>query len=139
MRSADVWHGLLGAYGNLSAQFSRALEDTYRVSLAEFEALLWIDRAGGAPVQAIDLVDRLLLTQSGITRLLGRLETAGLVTRTPCLSDARRKEIYLTEHGQKSFAAMRELHAAHIESLISSKLTSEQIDDLATLLHLLAP
>ncbi|GAB93383.1 MarR family winged helix-turn-helix transcriptional regulator [Gordonia rhizosphera] len=139
MRPGDVWHSLLIAYGNLSTQFSTALENAYRVSLAEFEALLWIDRAGGTPIQAIDLVDRLLLTQSGVTRLLGRLESAGFIDRVPCSYDGRRKDISLTEHGRETFAAMKELHAAHIESLITARLTDRQMDELTELLMLLAP
>ncbi|WP_457134090.1 MarR family winged helix-turn-helix transcriptional regulator [Mycobacteroides abscessus] len=117
---------------------SIVLQQAHQVSLPEFEALLWIDRAEGEPLQAIDLIDKLLLTQSGTTRLLGRLEQAGFISRTASMVDGRRKDIVLTEHGQVAIREMRVIHRAHIEELVASKLSDTEMAALTTLLHQLS-
>lgn len=130
----ETWHALLLAYGRLSTQLSATLEQRFQVSLAEFEALLWIYRAGGEPVQANDLAARLLITQSGLTRMLNRLEVAGLVVRTPSEADRRCKDITLTESGTEAVAAMRQDHLADIDVLIGSKLDADELRELTRLL-----
>ena len=139
MDAVDAWHALITAYGTLSAKMCTVLDDAYRVSLPEFEALLWIDRSGDEPISAIDLTDRLLLTQSGATRLVGRLERAGYVTRTASSADARRKDIALTDRGRSAITDMRKIHAAQIRDLIGEHLSDREIDQLTELLRKLVP
>lgn len=139
MSAVDVWHGLLSAYGRMASELGRTLQDEFRVSLAEFEALLWISRTPDSePVRATELIEKLLLTQSSITRLLARLERAGYIERTACEDDARRRDILLTAHGRSSIEAMREVHRRNIESLVGQRLDADEAAAAAELLRKLA-
>ncbi len=65
------------------------MRDRHQLSLNEYEVLLQLWLAEDRRLRRVDLAQRLLVTQGGITRLLAVLERAGLVERVPCPDDGR--------------------------------------------------
>ena len=84
-----VWRAFLQAHARITRRLDEELQAAHGLSLAEYDALLQIARSPGRRVRMNVLADRVLLSRSGITRLIDRLESAGSVERVPCSSDAR--------------------------------------------------
>ena len=83
--------------------------------------LLRLFRAPGHRLKRVDLVEQVLLTPSGITRLLGRLEQAGLVEKANCETDARVTYAVLTRDGLRKLRAATRSHTAEIESVLGGE------------------
>lgn len=85
-------------------------------------------------MRRVDLARRLLLTPSGVTRLLEGLEHAGLVERATCSSDLRVTYAQLTESGAERLEAASCAHVGSIRTLLEEYLTEAEIDELAEVL-----
>ena len=82
-------------------------------------------------LKRVDLARRLLLTPSGITRLLEGLERAGLVERATCPTDLRVTYAQLTDAGRSTLEAASCGHVASIKTLFEEHLSCEEIEQLA--------
>ena len=93
---------------------SRRLDEELRaehdLSFAEYDALLTIAQAPGRRIRMGQLADEVLLSKSGVTRLIDRLVGDGLVERSACLADARGAEAVLTERGLTRLRAASRTH-----------------------------
>ena len=85
-------------------------------------------------MRRIDIARSVLLTASGITRLLDGLESCGLVAKERCESDARVAYAVLTKAGVKKIEDARESHLADIEELFGSRFSPQEREQLADLL-----
>jgi DNA-binding MarR family transcriptional regulator len=85
-------------------------------------------------MRRVDIARAVLLTASGITRLLDGLQRAGCVEKRACQSDARVSYAALTDAGAAKFEAARQSHLADIEELFGSAFSDEEHDQLASLL-----
>jgi DNA-binding MarR family transcriptional regulator len=104
------------------------------LTLSDFDVLVQLFHAGGNRLRRIDLARQVLLSASGITRLLDGLERAGWVEKAYCDSDGRVTYAQLTEAGMKKIAAARKTHHADIEALFSAKFAADEITTLDELL-----
>jgi len=95
--------------------------------------------AGDERLRRVDLADRLLITQGGITRLLAGLEERGLVSRQTSAEDRRVVYTELTEDGRELAKAARRDHLAEVEALFAAPFSAGELDRLAELLERLAP
>ena len=78
-----AWTRLLRAHASTTRLLSAALQAEYGLTINDYEALYVLSRADGRRMRRVDLARRLLLTPSGVTRLLEGLERPGLVERAP--------------------------------------------------------
>ena len=85
-------------------------------------------------MRRVDLAERSLLTQSGITRLLAGLEKAGFVERASCASDGRVVYAQLTDAGLAKLRAASKTHLQGIQELFSSRFSAAELKTLAALL-----
>lgn len=85
-------------------------------------------------MRRVDLAERLILTASGVTRLLDGLEEAGLVERAACASDRRVTYAVLTEAGRSKLKAASTAHIADIRAFFEERFTTDEIETLAKLL-----
>jgi len=85
-------------------------------------------------MRRIDLARSVLLTASGITRLLDGLESSGLVGKERCDSDARVTYAVLTDAGVRKIEEARESHLADIEELFGTPFSTQELQQLADLL-----
>ncbi len=101
---------------------------------SDFEALLHIARAHEQRLRRIDLVEALMLTPSGVTRLLDGLEQAGLVENVQCDSDARVHWARLTGEGADLLECVGVQHAELLRSLFRGALDEGEVAQLSELL-----
>jgi DNA-binding MarR family transcriptional regulator len=130
----SAWVRLLRAHAALTRELSSRLEAVHELTLSDFDVLVQLYYAEGRRMRRIDLARSVLLTASGITRLLDGLEAAGLVGKERCDSDARVIYAVLTEAGLKKVEEARDSHLADIEELFGSRFSAQERDQLAELL-----
>lgn len=85
-------------------------------------------------MRRVDLAEELLLTASGVTRLLEGLERAGFVARAECATDRRVTYAVLTAAGREKLEAASESHVADVRALFEERFTADEIDQLTSLL-----
>ena len=95
---------LLRAHSSTTRLLSAELLEEHGLTINDYEALLVLSRADGHRLKRVDISRQLLLTPSGITRLLEGLEAEGLVERESCPSDLRVTYAHLTETGSRTAA-----------------------------------
>ena len=95
----EPWRAFLQAHARVTRRLDEELRAEHDLSLAEYDALLTIADAPDRRIRMRQLADRVILSKSGVTRLIDRLVLDGLVQRDACLSDARGAEAVLTPAG----------------------------------------
>ena len=126
-----AWTRLLRAHATTTRLLSAQLHAEHGLTINDYEALYILERAEGRRMKRVDLAQRLLLTPSGVTRLLEGLEAAGLVERVSCPTDLRVAYAQLTEAGRKKLEAASCSHVGSIRALFEEHLSPEEIDELA--------
>ena len=129
-----AWVRFLRAHAALTRELSSRLEAVHELTLSDFDVLIQLYYADGQRMRRIDLARSVLLTASGITRLLDGLESCGLVGKERCVSDARVTYAVLTKAGVKKIEEARESHVADIEELFGSRFSPQEREQLAELL-----
>ena len=128
------WTRLLRAHATLTRTVNSQLEAEHGLALNEWEVLLRLGRAPERRLKRVELASQLLLTPSGITRLLERLETAGWVEKASCPTDGRVTYAVLTGAGLAKLGEAAETHVAAIQALFSERFTPEELETLGSLL-----
>lgn len=109
------WRSFLHAHARLTRRLDEELQAAHHLSLAEYDALFQLARAPGRRLRMSALAERVLLSRSGITRLVDRLEAGGMVRRSACATDARGAEAILTSDGLQSLRTAYGTHLAGIQ------------------------
>ena len=104
------------------------------LTINDFEALLHLSKAAGQRLRRIDLVDRLVLTPSGVTRLLEGLEEAGLTENHQCDGDARVTWAQLTPTGAETIECVGVKHTERLRTLFRDTLSEAEVEQLSELL-----
>jgi DNA-binding MarR family transcriptional regulator len=125
-----AWRSFLTAHARITRRLDEELQAAHGLSLAEYDALLQIAHAPGRRVRMNVLADRVILSRSGITRLVDRLEAAGAVERIACQTDARGQEAVLTRVG---LDRLRVASATHLDGVRRMFLDRLDRDELAGL------
>ena len=126
--------GLLRGHAAATRCFSALLQKGHGLSLSEYEVLVRLARAPDQRLKRVELVSQVLLTPSGITRLLTRLESAGLVGKASCASDARVTYAVLTPAGRDKLRAATRTHVREVHTLLGAQYSQEELTTLADLL-----
>ena len=95
--------------------------------------LLNLATSAGGEMRMARLADRLLLSRSGLTRMVDRLVRAGLVERRKCPDDARGSLAAITPAGRELFAAARPTHLAGVRRLFLDRLSEGEQAQLQVL------
>ena len=122
---------LLRAHASTTRLLSAELLEEHELTISDYEALLVLSRAEGQRLKRVELSRQLLLTPSGITRLLEGLEATGLVERQACPSDLRVTYARLTNTGAERLQAASYAHVASITALFEEHLSASEITSLA--------
>ena len=110
----EAWINFLRAHSAVTRQFNAELLATHGLTINDFDVMAQLARAPENALRRVDLAERVLLTPSGITRLLKGLEAAGWVSNRPCAEDARVTYAVLTDEGTKKLAEARKTHVASV-------------------------
>jgi len=122
-----AWESLLQAHARVSDELARELKNERDLELSWYEVLLHLSTAPGRRLRLQDLATKVLYSRSGLTRLVDRLATAGLVTREPCEEDRRGTWAVLTPEGLRTFRRAAPTHLRGIETHFISKLSAHEI------------
>jgi DNA-binding MarR family transcriptional regulator len=126
-----AWKGLLEAHSTLVARLDAELERDHGLPLTSYEVLMYLADADKGKLRMGELADRLLLSRSGITRLVDRLERQGLVRREPCEDDGRGYYAVLTDEGRDKLKVARPDHLSGVRRHFISRLSGSELDALA--------
>ena len=130
----EAWIRLLRAHATLTREMDANLQSAHGLTINDYEVLLALARAPEGRMRRVDLAEEILLTQSGITRLLQGLERSGLVERAACDSDRRVVYAQLTEAGHRRLREAGRTHLDDIRSLVSARFDDDELATLASLL-----
>ncbi len=126
----DDWRTFLRAHALLSRRLDEELRAEQGMSLAEYDALVQLAATPGRRLRMNALADRVLLSRSGITRLVDRLVADGLVCRTQCPSDARGAEAVLTDAGVDRLRTASATHLRGVERYFLEPLSAAELKGL---------
>ena len=111
-----------------------ALLRDHDLTLAAYDVLLQLSWAPEGRLRPVDIARRMVVAQSGITRLLGSLERRGLVRREAGEADGRVRAAVLTEEGWRVLGAAAAAHVRNVDAAFTQHLSGPELDRLAELL-----
>jgi DNA-binding MarR family transcriptional regulator len=120
----DVWRSLIQVYVSVSDQLAAALLERHQLSLSEFDALV---NMPSESVRINELKERMILSQSAVSRLVDRLEKRGLLEKVPCEDDLRGVEVALTAAGRRLRSKAIRTNAEVVDEHFASPLTADQL------------
>ena len=121
---------MLRAHAALTKALDADLEAAHGLPLSSYEVLMFVADAEGGRMRMRDLADSVILSRSGLTRLVDRLEREGLLKRETCASDARGAYAVLTPAGGRKLAAARSTHLGGVHSLFLAHFSEDELDAL---------
>jgi DNA-binding MarR family transcriptional regulator len=130
----EAWVAFLRSHSAVTRQLNVELLNEHGLTLNDYEVMLLIDRAPDGLMRRVDLAESVLLTASGITRLLDGLQAAGYVEKAHCQSDARVSYAKLTDTGREKLHAAAETHLAGVQDVFTNPYTESELATLADLL-----
>ena len=130
-----TWTRFLKAHSAISRRLERDLADEHGLTLSDYDVLVQLSLAPGRRLRPVELARAVLLTRSGITRLVQGLERAGLVERVDCPDDARGYLVGLTPAGVELICSARDTHLAGVAELFSDRYTEDETAQLMALLE----
>jgi DNA-binding MarR family transcriptional regulator len=132
--AVESFVSLVRASAHATRHLSAQLTADHGLTISDYEVLLRLSRAPDRRMRRVDLAEEVLLTASGITRLLDGLERAGYVERGSCDSDRRVVYAVLTEDGYSKLRTASESHVTQIEEYFKSRYDDEHLVELNGLL-----
>jgi DNA-binding MarR family transcriptional regulator len=129
-----VWRTFLRAHAHVTAELERELLSGTQLPIAWYDVLLQLAEAPARRLRMADLADRVLLSRSGLTRLIDRLQADGLVRREPAPADARGTYTVLTAEGLQRLRAAAPLHLAGVRENWLRHFSDDELRLLGALL-----
>jgi DNA-binding MarR family transcriptional regulator len=124
---------MLRAHAELTRELDAQLAREHKLPLSSYEVLLYLADAPDGRMRMAELADSVLLSRSGLTRLVDRLEREGLLKRKRCESDARGYFAEITPKGRRLFDAARRTHLDGVRDLFLSRFSRDELRALGAL------
>ncbi|HEY3922713.1 MAG TPA: MarR family winged helix-turn-helix transcriptional regulator [Gaiellaceae bacterium] len=132
--SLEPWVSFLRAHAAITRELNADLQNAHGLTLSDFEVLFHLCGAEDGMMRRVDLAQSVVLTASGITRLLEGLERAGFVEKASCPSDARVSYAKVTAAGRRKLADATRTHLAGVDELFTGRFSEHELERLAELL-----
>jgi DNA-binding MarR family transcriptional regulator len=126
-----AWRGLLRLHSALVKALDAELLAEHELPLTSYEVLITLQSAPGRRRRMAELADSVLLSRSGMTRLVDRLEREGLLERDTCTSDGRGCYAVLTDHGEALLARARRTHLDGVRDRFLRHFSEDELRGLA--------
>jgi len=126
-----AWRGMLRVHASLLRSLDADLSLAHGISLRSYEVLLHLEGAPRRRLRMSELSGSVLLSASGVSRLVDRLQRDGLVRRQRCAEDGRGYWAVLTPAGHERLTAARPTHLAGVRRLFLSHFGDADLDRLA--------
>jgi DNA-binding MarR family transcriptional regulator len=127
----EAWEALLRAQASLAREFEFT-GDWGGLPPREYGVLYALSAAPDG-LRITELIDDVLLSQAGVSRLVARLEKRGLIARRDDPDDARACRIVLTDEGRETQKRLGRAHARHVTEAMTRALSREQLETLRKL------
>lgn len=134
-----AWTRFLRSHSAVTRELERDLALAHGLTLSDYDVLVQLGQAPGQRLRPVELASAVLLTRSGVTRLVQGLERAGLVERVPCPDDLRGSLVALTASGREALRGASGTHLAGIRARFADRLDDDELRTLAALLDRLLP
>lgn len=134
-----AWRGMLRVHASMTRQLDLELTRAHDLPLSSYEVLLFLNDAPDGRLRMSELADGVLLSRSGLTRLVDRLERGGLIERERCADDARGWFAIITHEGRRLFADARETHLAGVRDRFLAHFSREELQELGKLWDRVSP
>jgi len=128
-----AWRGMLRAHSELVRTLDADLAREHDLPLSSYEVLLFLNDSADGRMRMSELADSVLLSRSGLTRLVDRLERQGLLKRERCTSDARGLFAEITPGGRRAFAQARQTHLDGVRRLFLERFSRDELRTLGGL------
>lgn len=122
------WRAFLLAHARIVRRLDEELRAEHDLTIGEYDALVTIAQAPDRRIRMRQLADEVILSKSGVTRLIDRLVDDGLVERSACLADARGAEAVLTERGLDRLRAASRTHLRGVQEHFLSALDDRELE-----------
>ena len=127
-----AWRGLLRVHSALVRELDAELEAAHALPLSSYDVLIYLQAAPGRRLRMAELADSVLLSRSGMTRLVDRLVRDGLIVRDSCEHDGRGSFAVLTDEGEALLARARPTHLAGVRERFLAHFSDAELHTLAT-------
>lgn len=133
-----TWRAFLRAHAVVTRRLERHLAGRGALALSELDVLIQLEAADRRRLRLSDLAERVLITKSGITRLVDRLAADGLIERRPCADDGRVQYAFLTEAGRRALRRSIGTHLRDVAAAFSDHVGEAEEPLLRTILERIA-
>ena len=130
----EAWRGFLRSHAAIVRRLDADLVATHGLTLNDYEVLLYLAQAPERRLRMSELAGRVLLTRSGVARLVDGLERSRLVRRRACEADGRGSYAELTGQGRATLRAAAATHVAGVRELFVEHYSQDELETLAMLL-----
>jgi DNA-binding MarR family transcriptional regulator len=129
-----AWSGFLRAHSRIVKALDRELAAAHDLPLSEYDVLVQLALTDEGRLRMSDLAEAIVLSPSGLTRLVDRLAHRGLLRRERCDADSRVVYAAITEAGFGKLLEATPTHLDGIRRLFWAHLTDEQAENLAAII-----
>ena len=134
-----AWRGLLRVHSALVKALDAELLAAHELPLTSYEVLINLQAAPGRRRRMAELAEGVLLSRSGMTRLVDRLEREGLLERDPCTDDGRGTYAVLTGKGEELLSRARRTHLDGVRDRFLQHFEPDELRTLAALWNRVLP
>jgi DNA-binding MarR family transcriptional regulator len=125
-----AWGGFLRAHRSLVAELDEELRREHGLPLTSYDVLVQLENAPGRQLRMSELADAVLLSRSGLTRLVERLQRKHLLERRECADDARGAFAVLTDEGAAALRKARKTHLAGVRTRFLERFDEKELERL---------
>lgn len=118
-----AWRGMLQVHARVTQALDAQMRAEHGMSVSAYEVLMFLGDAPGHRLRMSEIADRVLLSRSGLTRLVDRLAEQGLVTRCAAEDDGRGFYAELTEAGTAKLRDARRTHRAGVRAFFLDRIS----------------
>jgi DNA-binding MarR family transcriptional regulator len=126
-----AWRGMLRVHAALVRELDAQLDAAHDLPLSSYDVLIYLQSAPGRRLRMAELADSVLLSRSGVTRLVDRLEREGLIVRDTCTSDGRGCFAVLTPAGEDLLARARPTHLSGVRERFLRHFSQDELGEMA--------
>ena len=126
-----AWRGMLRVHTALLRALDAELDAAHGLPLTSYDVLIYLKQAPRKRLRMAELADSVLLSRSGVTRLVDRLEREGLLVRDACDDDGRGLYAVLTRKGEDLLERARPTHLAGVRERFLSHFSEDELEQMA--------
>jgi DNA-binding MarR family transcriptional regulator len=134
-----AWRGLVRVHAALVRELDAELDARHGLPLSSYEVLRCLSRAPNGRMRMAELAEHVLLSRSGMTRLIDRLEREGMVTRSTCDKDGRGCYAGLTDLGRATVEQARTTHIEVVRAGFLRHFSEDEMLGLASMFERVLP